>query len=133
MNNIPNRMERFEILFKKKANPIFIKMPLITNIANVVSMIGTVCGLSSRVPQVYRTYTTQSAGDLSTNTMTLNITANSCFLFYTLVHRQYPLMINCLSVILLEGSLLIMKNKLGTMKKTSSQTDLLSMVEESEN
>ena len=107
-------------------------MPLITNIANIVSMIGTVCGLFSRVPQVYRTYTTRSACDLSTNTMTLNITANSCFLFYTLVHRQYPLMINCLSVILLEGSLLIMKNKFGTMKKTSSQTDLLSMVEESE-
>ena len=106
------------------------KMTLLNNIANIVSMIGTCCGLFSRVPQVYRTYTTKSAGDLSTNTMIMNITANSCFLFYTLVNEQYPLMINCLSVITLEGSLVIMKQKFGTMKKTSSQTDLLSMVEE---
>ena len=105
-------------------------MPLLNDIANVVSMIGTCCGLFSRVPQVYRTYTTKSAGDLSTNTMIMNITANSCFLFYTLVNEQYPLMINCLSVITLEGSLVIMKQKFGTMKKTSSQNDLLSIVEE---
>ena len=81
-------------------------------------------------PQVYRTYTTKSAGDLSTNTMVINIVANSCFLFYTLVNEQYPLMINCISVITLEGSLVYMKQKFGKMKKTSSQTDLLSMVEE---
>ena len=105
------------------------KMTLLNNIANIVSMIGTCCGLFSRVPQVYRTYTTKSAGDLSTNTMLINITANSCFLFYTIVHEQYPIMLNCLSVITLEGSLIYMKQKFGTMKKTSSQTDLLSMVE----
>ena len=105
-------------------------MTTIYDIANIVSMIGTCCGLFSRVPQVYRTYTTQSAGDLSTNTMIINITANSCFLFYTLVNEQYPLMINCLSVITLEGSLVFMKQKFGKMKKTSSQTDLLSMIED---
>ena len=105
-------------------------MTTIYDIANIDSMIGTCCGLFSRIPQVYRTYTTQSAGDLSTNTMIINITANSCFLFYTLVNEQYPLMINCLSVITLEGSLVFMKQKFGKMKKTSSQTDLLSMIED---
>ena len=59
--------------------------------------------------------------------MIINITANSCFLFYTIVNEQYPIMLNCLSVITLEGSLVYMKNKFGTMKKTSSQTDLVSM------
>ena len=113
-----------------KTNKLFlIKMPTIYDIANFVSILGTCCGLFSRVPQVYRTYTTQSAGDLSSNTMIINITANSCFLFYTIVNKQYPIMLNCLSVITLEGSLIYMKNKFGTMKKTSSQTDLLSMVE----
>jgi len=102
-------------------------MPTIYDIANFVSILGTCCGLISRVPQVYRTYTTQSAGDLSSNTMIINITANSCFLFYTIVNEQYPIMLNCLSVITLEGSLIYMKNKFGTMKKTSSQTDLVSM------
>ena len=98
-------------------------------VANVVSMIGTCCGLFSRIPQVHKVYKSKSAGDLSSQTMAINITANSCFLFYTVVHEQYPIMLNCLSVITLEGSLIYMKQKFGTMKKTSSQTDLLSMVE----
>ena len=106
----------------------------IYDIANVFSIIGTACGLFSRVPQVYRTYNTKSASDLSTNTMIINITANSCFLFYMIVHEQYPIMINCLSVIILEGSLIYMKNKFSTMKKTSSQNNLMDMIEsDSEN
>ena len=96
-------------------------------IASFVSLFGTCCGLVSRVPQVYKVYKSQSANDLSENTMRLNITANSCFLFYTLVHRQYPIMFNCLSVITLEGSLLYMKHKFGKMKKSSSQTSLVGM------
>ena len=50
-------------------------MTLINDIANIVSMIGTCCGLFSRVPQVYRTYTTKSAA-LDTKTSTYN-TKNS--------------------------------------------------------
>ena len=96
-------------------------------IASFVSLFGTCCGLVSRVPQVYKVYKSQSANDLSENTMRLNITANSCFLFYTLVHQQYPIMFNCLSVITLEGSLLYMKHKFGKMKKSSSQTSLIGM------
>ena len=97
------------------------------NIASFVSIFGTCCGLVSRVPQVYKTYQSKSVNDLSENTMRLNITANSCFLFYTIVHEQYPIMMNCLAVITLEGSLLYMKNKFGQMKKSSSQNSLIDM------
>ena len=102
-------------------------MPTIYDIANVVSILGTCCGLFSRVPQVYRTYKTKSANDLSTNTMVINITANTCFLFYMIVNEQYPIMINCLSIITLEGSLIYMKKKFGKMKKVSSQSELSKM------
>ena len=97
----------------------------IYNVASIVSMIGTCFGLFSRVPQVYKTYTTQSAGDLSNQTMLINITANSCFLFYTIVNEQYPIMLNCLSVVTLEGSLVYMKYRFGQLKKSSSQTNLI--------
>ena len=102
-------------------------MTTIETIANVVSMIGTCCGLFSRVPQVYQTYKTKSANDLSTKTLMINITANSCFLFYTIVHNQYPIMFNCLSVITLESSLIYMKKKYKEMKKSSSGTSLIDM------
>ena len=97
-------------------------------IASVISIIGTCFGLFSRVPQVYQTYKTKSAGDLSTKTLMINITANSCFLFYTIVHKQYPIMLNNVTVITLESSLIYMKNKFGKMKKTASQTSLVDMV-----
>ena len=100
-------------------------MITIYNVASFVSMIGTCFGLFSRVPQVYKTYTTQSAGDLSNQTMLINIAANSCFLFYTVVNEQYPIMLNCLSVITLEGSLVYMKYRFGKLKKSSSQTNLI--------
>ena len=96
-------------------------------IANIVSMIGTACGLFSRLPQVYKTYTTKSTCDLSSRNMIINITANSCFLFYTIVHKQYPIMLNCVSLITLEGSLMYMKSKFGVMKKSSSGTNLLEL------
>ena len=57
--------------------------------------------------------------------MQLNITANSCFLFYT--RPTISIMLNCLAVITLEGSLLYMKHKFGKMKKSSSQTSLVGM------
>ena len=99
----------------------------IESIAKLVSMFGTVCGLFSRVPQVYKTYTTRSAKDLSSRTMMLNITSNSCFLFYTIVNEQYPIMMNCISVIGLESSLVYMKHKFGTIKKSSSGVNLMEM------
>ena len=96
-------------------------------VANIISIMGTCCGLFSRVPQVYQTYKTRSANDLSTKTLMINITANSCFLFYTIVHEQYPIMLNCLTVITLESSLIYMKKKFGKMKKTASQTNLMDL------
>ena len=97
------------------------------HISTIVSSIGTCFGLVSRVPQVYQTYKTQSANDLSDRTMCLNIMANSCFLFYTIVHEQYPIMLNCISVISLESSLVYMKYKFGSIKKSSSQTNLIDL------
>ena len=97
------------------------------HVSSIISAIGTCFGLVSRVPQVYKTYKTQSANDLSDRTMCLNIMANSCFLFYTIVHEQYPIMLNCISVISLESSLVYMKYKFGSIKKSSSQTNLIDL------
>ena len=101
----------------------------IHSFANYVSFIGTVCGLFSRVPQVYQTYTTKSAKDLSTKTLSINITANSCFLFYSIVNGQYPIMLNCISVITLESSLVYMKRNFKDIKKSSSGLSLVDMVD----
>ena len=96
-------------------------------IANYVSFIGTVCGLFSRVPQVYKTYKSRSAKDLSGKTMAINIFANSCFLFYMIVNEEYFIMFNCISVITLESSLLYMKKKFKHIKKSSSGLSLVDM------
>ena len=101
----------------------------IHTVATYVSMLGTCFGLFSRLPQVYKTYKSKSAKDLSNHTMMINIAANSCFLFYTIVNEQYPIMFNCLSVISLEGSLVYMKHSFGQMKKSSSQTNLVNLNE----
>ena len=100
------------------------------DIANVVSLIGTGCGLFSRIPQVIKTYKSKSANDLSNKTMLINIFANSCFLFYMIVNEQYFIMLNCISVISLEGSLVYMKHKFKHIKKSSSGTSLVDMVPE---
>ena len=102
-------------------------------IANFVSLIGTGCGLFSRVPQVIKTYKSKSANDLSSKTMFINIFANSCFLFYMIVNEQWFIMINCLSVITLEGSLMLMKYNFKDMKKSSSGTSLVDLVPDEEN
>lgn len=96
----------------------------IYDIANGISLIGTCLGLFSRVPQVYRTYKSKSANDLSTQTMVINITANGCFLFYMIVNHNYFIMLNCISVITLESSLIIMKQKFKKIKKSSSGNSL---------
>ena len=102
----------------------------LNDIANVVSLIGTGCGLFSRVPQVIKTYKSKSANDLSNKTMLINIFANSCFLFYMIVNEQYFIMFNCISVITLEGSLVYMKHKFKSIKKSASGTSLVDMVPE---
>ena len=99
----------------------------IKNIAKFISLIGTGCGLFSRVPQVYKTYKTKSANDLSSKTICINIFANSCFLFYMIVNEEYFIMLNCISVILLESSLIYMKKKFKHIKKSSSQNSLVEL------
>lgn len=99
----------------------------INDLANGVSLLGTCCGLFSRVPQVYKTYKTRSAKDLSGKTMAINIFANSCFLFYMIVNEEYFIMFNCISVITLEGSLLYMKKNFKQIKKSSSGLSLVDM------
>ncbi len=46
-----------------------------------------------------------------------------------LVNEQYIMIINCLSVITLESSLIYMKKKFGKMKKSSSGTSLVDLEE----
>ena len=65
--------------------------------------------------------------NLETIASFVSLFGTACGLFYTLVHEQYPIMMNCLAVITLEGSLLYMKHKFGNMKKSSSQTSLVGM------
>ena len=98
------------------------------NLANAISLIGTGCGLFSSIPQVIKTYKSKSANDLSNHTMGLNIFANSCFLFYMIVNEQWFIIINCLSVITLEGSLMFMKYNFKDIKKSASGTSLVDMV-----
>ena len=102
------------------------------DIANMVSLVGTGCGLFSRVPQVYKTYKSKSANDLSDKTMMINIFANSCFLFYMIVNEEYFIMFNCISVITLEGALVYMKHKFKHIKKSSSGLSLVDMVPDNE-
>lgn len=107
-------------------------MITIYDFANIVSLVGTCCGLFSRVPQVYKTYTTRSANDLSSKTMGINIFANSCFLFYMIINEEYLIMCNSISVITLESALIYMKHKFKHIKKSASGTSLVEMVEQSE-
>ncbi len=100
------------------------------NFAKILSLVGTSCGLFSRVPQVIKTYKTRSANDLSNQTMGLNIFANSCFLFYMIVNEQWFIMLNCISVITLEGSLMIMKYNFKDIKKSSSGISLVDLVKD---
>ena len=108
-------------------------MTYLNTIADFVSICGTCLGLFSRVPQVYKTYKSKSANDLSEKTMIINITANSCFLFYMLVNEQYIIMFNSISVITLESALIYMKKKYKKIKKSNSGIDLLSLDVESDN
>tara|TARA_X000000950_G_scaffold211581_1_gene254560 strand:- start:467 stop:793 length:327 start_codon:yes stop_codon:yes gene_type:complete len=100
----------------------------LVDIANIISLFGTFCGLFSRIPQVYKIYKSKSANDISSKSLTINITANSCFLFNTIVNKNYSISINCLTVIILETTIIYMKNKYKHIKKSSSGLSLVDMV-----
>ena len=104
----------------------------ITDVANMISLFGTLCGLFSRIPQVYKIYKSKSANDISSKSLVINITANSCFLFNTLVNKNYSISINCITVITLESTIIFMKNKYKHIKKSSSGLSLVDMVSDND-
>ena len=104
----------------------------ITDVANIISLFGTFCGLFSRIPQVYKIYKSKSANDISSKSLAINITANTCFLFNTLVNQNYTISINCITVITLESTIIYMKNKYKHIKKSSSGLSLVDMVSDND-
>lgn len=97
----------------------------------VVSLVGTALGMCSRVPQILRVYERQSASDISGRALLMNIVANACFATYSLAHSQWPILANNTVVVTLDGTLLGLRYHYGHMKKSSSQSNLVSMGEES--
>ena len=101
----------------------------IYDIANMVSGIGIISGLSLKVPQVYRALTTEPTlvSELSSVEVLTNIFSNWCFLLYMIINKQIMIIIYC-SVLILSDSLLIyMKYNYGKIKKSSSHTNLLEL------
>lgn len=95
-----------------------------------VSLCGTAMGITSRIPQIVRVWQRRSGDDLSARALGLNIAANLCFLTYSATHAQWPVAINNLAVVLLDGTLIGLRNKFRGMKKSSSGTDLAMLGEE---
>jgi hypothetical protein len=75
-------------------------------ILHIVYLVGTYCCLFSRVHQLYKTYKTISVNNLLSKTMGINIFANSCFLLYKIINKEYFIMCNSISVITLESALI---------------------------
>ena len=93
-------------------------------VTSVISLVGTALGVSSRVPQIIRVYQRKSAEDLSGRALVMNITANGCFLIYSASHAQWPIALNNIAVIALDGTLLALRQRYRGIKKRSSETDL---------
>lgn len=92
-----------------------------------ISLGGTALGMTSRIPQIVRVWQRRSGDDLSARALALNITANLCFLTYSVAHAQWPVAVNNLAVVALDGALLVLRNRFRGMKKSSSGTDLAMM------
>lgn len=107
-------------------------MVSIESTVTYVSLFGTALGVSSRIPQIIRVVSRQSGADLSKRALLMNVSANVCFALYSLVHDQWPILLNNVAVICLDGSLIFLRGKYGKMKKISSGTDLSLMVDDGE-
>ena len=90
----------------------------------LVSLFGTFLGVTSRAPQIYRVVQRRSAADISGRALLMNITANLCFGLYALDNEQWPILVNNLCVIGLDGALYGLRRHYGAMKKVSSEQDL---------
>ena len=94
-----------------------------------VSLFGTALGISSRIPQILRVVSRRSGSDLSKRALLMNVSANMCFAMYATVHNQWPILINNLAVICLDGTLIFLRGRYGQIKKISSGSDLNLMVD----
>ena len=96
-------------------------------ITSALSLVGTGLGVCSRVPQIHHVISRRSAADISRRALTMNIAANACFAIYAVDHAQYPILLNNFAVIVLDGTLLLLRNRYATMKKASSSDNLVEM------
>lgn len=103
-------------------------MDIVEHATTYVSLAGTCLGVSSRIPQIVRVVSRQSGADLSSRALAMNISANVCFACYALAHEQWPILLNNMAVITLDGALICLRSRYGQMKKVSSGSDLSLMV-----
>ena len=94
---------------------------------SLLSLLGTALGVGSRVPQIHHVVSRRSAADISCRALVMNITANACFAAYSLDNKQYPILLNNVAVIALDGALLLLRQRYAAMKKTASSEDLVAM------
>lgn len=94
------------------------------DVVTAVSLCGTGLGILSRVPQIARVIRRRSADDLSSRALGMNVLANLCFLSYSTWHAKWPIAINNVAVVSLDGTLLYLRGRYGRIKKNSSDTDL---------
>lgn len=100
------------------------------DLVTTVSLCGTGLGVLSRVPQIVRVMQRKTAADLSAKALAMNITANLCFLSYSLWNAQWPIALNNAAVVSLDGTLLYLRGRYSRIKRHTSDTDL-SMLETS--
>tara|TARA_Y100000996_G_C22522031_1_gene642876 strand:+ start:93 stop:416 length:324 start_codon:yes stop_codon:yes gene_type:complete len=104
-------------------------MEEIYTISLLVASVGIITQLIPKLNSIYIIYTTDplSANNINTNIIISTISSNSCFLFYMIINKQYIMIINCIVNIFLDFALIYMKNTIGKIKKSSSQTNLLDL------
>ena len=100
------------------------EMDIMDQVTTYVSLAGTCLGITSRIPQIVRVAARQSGEDLSPRALAMNITANACFACYAIAHEQWPILVNNVAVITLDGTLVYMRSRYGQLKKVSSGSDL---------
>lgn len=93
------------------------------------SLLGTALGICARVPRIARVVHQQSAADVSTRAVGVDIASNMCFLVYSSAEQQWPILLHNVLVIALDGALLALCSQYRGLKKVSSGTDLPLMAE----
>ena len=89
---------------------------------SVISLLNSARALARSTD--HRVCQRRSAEDLSGRALAMNIAANTCFLVYSASHAQWPIALNNVAVIALDGTLLALRRRSRGIKKRSSETDL---------